>query len=70
MRRVPSLALHNIDRIPHDRRDPRPLPPLHPPRDRRQPLRRAPLGGGGACIQGYLAHKKQRPPMTLRQEYA
>ena len=22
------------------------------------------------CVQGYLAHKKQRPPRTLQQDYA
>ena len=24
----------------------------------------------GVQVQGYLAHKKQRPPRTLQQEYA
>ena len=23
----------------------------------------------GACVQGYLAHKKQHPPRTLQEEY-
>ena len=27
-------------------------------------------GGAGKDLQGYLAHKKQRPPRTIHQDYA
>ena len=39
-----------------------------------QVLRRHSLGGGdnmaAVLVQGYLAHKKPRPPRTLQREHA